>query len=318
MTVTDVRCRRLTAALHSPFVTALRATSTVETLVVELVDSDGLHGFGESPQVWRVTGESLAGAEACLLGPLRDVVIGRSVDDLADLLLEAASAVVANHGAKAALDVALHDLAARRRGVSLPRYLGTRRHCVDTDVTVSAGDADRLAEDATARAKEGFTALKLKVGTDAETDASRIRAVRDAVGPDVRIRVDANQGWSARQSIAEGGIRRSATGVRCRHYGWLDTGSSPTLTTAGNRWQPRASEPPRLQVQQPGAWLPDHDAMRALRCRCATAELPPRRTVPLVARCPAVARTPSGVRRCKVIRGWPTTRRRSSTTPRAP
>ncbi len=116
MTVTDVRCRRLTAALHSPFVTALRATSTVETLVVELVDSDGLHGFGESPQVWRVTGESLAGAEACLLGPLRDVVIGRSVDDLADLLLEAASAVVANHGAKAALDVALHDLAARRRG----------------------------------------------------------------------------------------------------------------------------------------------------------------------------------------------------------
>jgi len=171
-------------------------------VVVEVVDSDGLHGFGEAPQVWRVTGESLAGAEACLMGPLRDVVMGRSLDDLADLLRAVGVAVVANHGAKSGLDVALHDLAARRLGVSLPRYLGTSRHTVPTDVTVAAGDVERLTESSRARVKDGFSVIKLKVGTDADTDVSRICSVRDAVGPDVKIRVDANQGWTVRQAVS--------------------------------------------------------------------------------------------------------------------
>jgi L-alanine-DL-glutamate epimerase-like enolase superfamily enzyme len=199
--ITDVVCTRLTAELHTPFVTALRSTSSVETVVVEITTTDGAHGFGEAPQVWRVTGESLAGAEACIAGPLRDVLVGRGLDDFQDLLVECSAAVVANHGAKAAVDVALHDLFARRLDVSLPRLLGSSRHRLPTDVTISAGDADRLGADVRDRQAEGFAVLKLKVGTDAETDVERVEAVRDAVGPEVRIRVDANQGWTPRQAI---------------------------------------------------------------------------------------------------------------------
>lgn len=199
--ISAVRCHRLTAVLHTPFVTALRSATTVETTVVEIHTADGLRGFGEAPQVWRVTGESLAGAEACIAGPLADVVTGRSADDLHDLLVEIAGAVVGNFGAKAAVDVALHDLAARRLGISLPRLLGTSRHRVETDVTISAGDAERLGADAEKRIAEGFSVLKLKVGTDAATDLERVEAVRQAVGPHVAIRVDANQGWTPRQAI---------------------------------------------------------------------------------------------------------------------
>ena len=122
--IIEIRCHRLTAPLHTPFVTALRRATDLETTVVELVDDEGRRGFGEAPQVWRVTGESLAGAEACLSGPLADVVRGRSTDDLDDLGRELAAAVVGNFGAKAAMDVALHDLAAQRAGVSLPVFLG--------------------------------------------------------------------------------------------------------------------------------------------------------------------------------------------------
>ena len=124
--IIEIRCHRLTAPLHTPFVTALRRATDLETTVVELVDDEGRRGFGEAPQVWRVTGESLAGAEACLSGPLADVVRGRSTDDLDDLGRELAAAVVGNFGAKAAMDVALHDLAAQRAGVSLPVFLGAR------------------------------------------------------------------------------------------------------------------------------------------------------------------------------------------------
>ena len=196
-----VTATRVTTPLHTPFVTALRRTTTTDTVVVRVTDSDGVTGWGEAPQVWQVTGESLAGAEACVTGPLAAVVAGRDPDDLQALLRDVGAAIAANHGAKAALDVALHDLVARRRGVSLPVLLGGTALRVPTDVTVAAGDADALAETARARAADGFGVLKMKVGTDAATDVARVRAVREAVGPGVRIRLDANQGWTARDAV---------------------------------------------------------------------------------------------------------------------
>jgi len=196
-----VTATRVTTPLHTPFVTALRRTTTTDTVVVRVTDSDGVTGWGEAPQVWQVTGESLAGAEACVTGPLAAVVAGRDPDDLHALLRDVGAAVAANHGAKAAVDVALHDLVARRRGVSLPVLLGGTALRVPTDVTVAAGDADALAETARARAADGFGVLKMKVGTDAATDVARVRAVREAGGPGVRIRLDANQGWTARDAV---------------------------------------------------------------------------------------------------------------------
>ncbi len=199
--IESVTCRWLSVPLHTPFVTALRRTQTVDTVVVQVRDSDGVVGWGEAPQVWQVTGESLAGAQDCIETMLAPRLLGRSTDDLVPLLQDVAAAVARNAGAKAALDVALHDLTARRRGVSLPVLLGADRHEVPTDVTVSAGDPDALATTAVARVGDGFSTLKLKVGTDARTDVARVRAVREAVGPDVAIRLDANQGWTPRAAV---------------------------------------------------------------------------------------------------------------------
>lgn len=196
-----VTCRRVSVPLHTPFVTALRRTETMDTVVVQVRDSDGVLGWGEAPQVWQVTGESLAGAQDCLETMLAPRILGRDSDDLVPLLQDIASAVARNNGAKSALDVALHDLTARRRAVSMPVLLGANRHEVPTDVTVSAGGPDALAATAAARVGEGFTTLKLKVGTDAHTDVARVRAVREAVGPEVAIRLDANQGWTPRQAV---------------------------------------------------------------------------------------------------------------------
>ncbi|RBI97486.1 dipeptide epimerase, partial [Micromonospora provocatoris] len=113
MTIAAVRTHRLSAPLHTPFVTALRRTTTVDTLVVEVVDGDGRPGFGEAPQVWQVTGASVAGAEACVRELLAPLLIGRDADDLQAACALVRRAVVGNESAKAAVDVALHDLAAR-------------------------------------------------------------------------------------------------------------------------------------------------------------------------------------------------------------
>jgi L-alanine-DL-glutamate epimerase-like enolase superfamily enzyme len=100
------------------------------------------------------------------------------------------------------MDVALHDLVSRRHSQSLAAFLGADEGAlrVETDVTVPAGEPDELSATAAKRTADGFSVLKLKVGTDAATDVARVRAVRDAA-PEARIRVDANQGWTADEAI---------------------------------------------------------------------------------------------------------------------
>ena len=210
----SVVCARLSVPLHTPFVTALRRTTTTDTVVVQVTDSDGTTGWGEAPQVWQVTGESLAGATACIEQMIAPVVVGRDVDDWSDVLTDVRHAVARNFGAKAAVDTAVRDLAARRAGLTLPAFLlsqvtgaaaradGAAYPAVlRTDVTLSAGSADDLATAAGQRVADGFSTLKMKVGTDAATDVARVRAVREAVGPDVTIRLDANQGWTPDEAI---------------------------------------------------------------------------------------------------------------------
>ena len=208
MSIAEVRCHRLRAPLHTPFVTALRRTGTTDTVIVTVTDSDGRTGWGEAPQVWQVTGESLASATACIEQMLASAVSGRRLDDRDDLSAAAAAVqrvVARNFGAKAAVDAALHDLVAQAEGTSVAALLGSGadgiRQVLTTDVTLSAGAADALADTARARVSDGFRTLKMKVGTDASTDVQRVASVRDAVGPDVAIRLDANQGWTREEAV---------------------------------------------------------------------------------------------------------------------
>lgn len=207
-TIARVTTTTSSVPLHTPFVTALRRTETTDTVVVTVTDSDGRTGWGEAPQVWQVTGESLASATACIETMLAPALTGLRLDDRADLATAAAAvqrAVARNFGAKAALDAALHDLVAQAEGTSVAAVLANRadgiRDVLTTDVTLSAGAADGLADAARARVAGGFRTLKMKVGTDASTDVQRVAAVRDAVGPGVALRLDANQGWTREEAV---------------------------------------------------------------------------------------------------------------------
>ncbi len=207
--VVGLRAVAVSAPLHTPFVTAVRRTTTVEVVVVTVTDDDGATGWGEAPQAWRVTGDSLAGTTACVEGPVADALVGGPADPR-EAWPRLAACAVGNAGAKMAVDTALHDLAARRAGVPLAAYLAARFGPgaiavpdlrVPTDVTLAAGAPADLADAARARVGDGFGVLKLKVGTDAATDVARVRAVRAAVGDDVELRLDANQGWDARSAV---------------------------------------------------------------------------------------------------------------------
>ncbi len=211
--VASIRAVAVSAPLHTPFVTAVRRTTAVDTVVVAVTDGDGATGWGEAPQVWRVTGDSLAGTTACVEGPVRDALVGGPADPR-EAWPRLDGCVVGNAGAKTAVDTALHDLAARRAGVPLavhlaahfPARLGAPARPapdlrVPTDVTLAAGEPHDLVAAARDRVRDGFDVLKIKVGTDAATDVARVRAVRAAVGDAVELRLDANQGWDALSAV---------------------------------------------------------------------------------------------------------------------
>ena len=202
-TIEDVRTYPVRIALRFPFVTSLRTATHAESLLVSVCDSEGNRGWGESPQVYRVTGESIASAQACVAGPLTDAVRHLPADDLAGTTAAVAAAVHANTSAKAAVDVALHDLVATRLGIPLARLLGApaSRLSVQTDMTLSSGSPADLATTAIHRVADGFRTLKLKVGADAAGDVARVRAVAEAVGDGIVIRLDANQGWTPKQAV---------------------------------------------------------------------------------------------------------------------
>lgn len=197
--ITDVATARLVRELHTPFVTSLRRTSHVFSVAVRVTDADGRTGYGEAPQVWRVTGESLESAEACVHGPLAGALLGRDPSEAAgpDIGHWLEQAVVGNGGARAACEVAVWDLRARASGEPLVRFLGGRAASVATDVTIAA---DGGAWSPATLAASGFDRVKIKVGLD-PFDVERVVAIHEA-DPRQPVRIDANQAWDVESASA--------------------------------------------------------------------------------------------------------------------
>lgn len=203
-TIERVAIHRRSIPLRRPFVTAVRTALAVDVLLVEVGDSDGRHGWGEAPTSWRVTGESVEGVTAAINGPLREAVVGASCDDPSAAGDALERAAVRNSSARMALECALFDLAAQASGVTLARYLGATTSAVRTDVTLSAvrsaSDEADLLRAALEYVEAGFDTLKVKVGAGGD-DVRTLVDLRRAVGPQVSLRVDANQGWTPQRAL---------------------------------------------------------------------------------------------------------------------
>ena len=79
--------------------------------------------------------------------------------------------------------------------------LGGARKNIVTDITISVNPPEEMARDARTAVQRGYDCLKVKVGIDPELDVARLAAVRQAVGRDIKLRIDANQAWNAKQAV---------------------------------------------------------------------------------------------------------------------
>jgi L-alanine-DL-glutamate epimerase-like enolase superfamily enzyme len=147
-----------------------------------------------------VTGETLGSIRGAL-EELCPLLRGRDALDLEGNLDLIEEGIKDNGSAKAALDVALHDLWARALKQPLWRLLGGTGRPVETDITVSVNEPEEMARDARWAVGAGYRVLKVKVGDDPAKDLRRLAAVREAAGPGTVLRIDANQAWTPAEAI---------------------------------------------------------------------------------------------------------------------
>ena len=187
---------RLDLPLKTPYSIAYQRVERAPNIFVRLVTEGARIGSGCAAPDEDVTGESPEATEAALAGPAAEMLRGRDADRPVHLMELLRVPLAAAPAARAAVDMALWDLMARRAGLPLWKLLGGYRERIATSITLGILPLEETVEEARRRCREGFRVLKLKGGLDAAEDAERVRAVRAAVGAEVALRFDANQGYT--------------------------------------------------------------------------------------------------------------------------
>jgi L-alanine-DL-glutamate epimerase-like enolase superfamily enzyme len=196
---------RISLPLAQPSKMANATVVTADNLLVRVTDVDGHVGWGEAASAPLMTGETPESMLAAV-GFMRPQLEGFEVEDIGLFGRRLDALMYGNSGAKSAIEMAVYDLAGKRQGVPVVELLGgALRRELPALWMLAAGEV--AADVATARRMkaEGFVAFKVKVagsdGAAVDEDLARCAAVRAALGPDVRISADANQGFSRAQAL---------------------------------------------------------------------------------------------------------------------
>ena len=171
-------------------------------LLVRIHTDEGLTGLGEVSCTPLWSGEDQVTAAHFIDNVLAPLLVGEDPTEVERLAIKMRRELAANPFTKAGLEMALWDILGKAAGLPLYRLLGGPvREYVPTKISVSGVEPQRAAEIAAWALDLGFRTMKVKVGRAPDDDLARVKAVREVVGPGVRLGVDANGGWSTRVAI---------------------------------------------------------------------------------------------------------------------
>ncbi|WP_377889064.1 dipeptide epimerase [Alkalihalobacillus sp. R86527] len=201
MKITEIETFTVNTPLKKAFKTALRTVTNAESVIVKVTAGDQV-GWGEAPPTLAITGESVESVKAAIMNAIAPKLIGLRVSSYGYIFEVLSAALVGNTSAKAAVDTAIYDLIAKKCDMPLYQFLGGYRNKLETDYTVSVNSPEEMGDDAIQYINEGFSILKVKVGKDTiERDIERIKMVQNRTNNKAIIRLDANQGWTAKEAI---------------------------------------------------------------------------------------------------------------------
>lgn len=201
MKIDQVELYHASLKLKHPFITSLGYRDHANNVFVRIRTSEGLDGWGECSPYPPINGETvdtcfvvgqLLGERLMGMDPQQPGGISEAMDKV----------IYGNTSIKSALDIAIHDIAARAKDQPLYAYLGgSIQKKIHTDYTVSVSSIENMVSAAQEIADQGFPVMKVKLGDGGPQDVARIKAIREAVGHKIKIRIDANQGWKVKEAV---------------------------------------------------------------------------------------------------------------------
>ena len=183
-----------------PFTIATGTMDHAQNIFIRVHTSAGFYGVGECSAFPMIVGET---QETCLLiaREFAHLWIGKNALAIPARLQDLHNFIANNTTVKSAFDIALYDIAAKYTGLPLYRYLGGEKRIVETDITIGIASPDVMADKALDFKRSGSRILKVKLGKNAFEDVERVKRIRETVGDETEIRLDANQGWSFEDAV---------------------------------------------------------------------------------------------------------------------
>ncbi len=181
---------------------SLGTIEAAENFLVRIHTKEGLTGWGEGAPFPMIVGETQSTCMA-IAKYFSEFLLGKDALEIEERMKTLQAFAPFNYTCKSAFDMALYDVASQFAGLPLYAYLGGSKKEIISDETIYIQSPERMAEGAKLLAAKNPIAIKVKVGknNNASHDIEIIRGIRDAIGCDIPLRLDANQGWSVENAI---------------------------------------------------------------------------------------------------------------------
>jgi L-alanine-DL-glutamate epimerase-like enolase superfamily enzyme len=193
MKISSIEISRLTIPME-PFVIATETCYAAKNIYIKINTDSDIFGVGECSPFPMLVGET---QDSCFhVGrELASIIKEKNPCAIEERMNELHAHIAFNSTIKSAFDMALHDISAKALNMPLYKFLGGQKKKIQTDLTIGISSPERMAEKAIAFVEQGVRIIKVKLGKNGKEDVERIQKIRTAVGPDIELRIDANQGW---------------------------------------------------------------------------------------------------------------------------
>jgi o-succinylbenzoate synthase len=200
MKINKTEIYKLTIKME-PFVIATEVSYYTQNIFIRIHTDKGITGMGECSAFPMLVGET---QNTCfeVAKDFARISLGKDPLDIEARMQELHDYIAFNSTIKSAWDMALHDIAAKHAGLPLYKYLGGMRKTIMTDLTIGIDTPESMQQTAREFVADGVKIIKVKLGKNGETDVERIKLIREAIGPNIKLRVDANQGWHFEEALA--------------------------------------------------------------------------------------------------------------------
>lgn len=194
MKITHTEIYRFSIPIE-PFTIATGTLHFAQNVFIRIHTDAGIYGVGECSAFPMIVGET---QETCLAmaKDFAKIWIGKNPLEIPERMADLLAYADLNPTIKSAFDMALFDIAAKNAEQPLYQFLGGHKKEIETDMTIGIDTPEGMAQTALKYKKNGCTIIKIKLGKKVNEDIERVKQIRAAVGADMVLRLDANQGWS--------------------------------------------------------------------------------------------------------------------------